>query len=94
MILFQGVSELADLNVDMHTTYQHHSSVADFQSCMSAVLEEELLDKINESKKFSLMFDESTDVSVHPNLIMYIRLLEADTFGRVEPHTYFLCIEA
>ena len=88
------MSELADLNVDMHTTYQHHSSVTDFQSSMSAVLEDELLDKINESKKFSLMFDESTDVSVHQNLIMYIRLLEADTFGNVEPHTYFLSIDS
>ena len=38
------------------------------------------------------MLDESTDISVHQNLIVYIGLLETDCVGTIEPHTYFLGI--
>ena len=38
------------------------------------------------------MVDESTDISVSQNLIVYIRILEKDAFSRVNPHTYFLGI--
>ncbi|XP_053400474.1 zinc finger protein 862-like [Mercenaria mercenaria] len=38
------------------------------------------------------MLDESTDISVYQNLIIYIRLLERDCFGTVPPQTYFLAI--
>jgi len=63
---------------------------------MSAVLEEELLQKIRQSGKLSIMFDESTDISVHQNLIMYIKILEKNNLDIVEPHNTFfpliLCI--
>lgn len=39
------------------------------------------------------MLDESTDISVHQNLITYVRILETDAFGTVAPHTYFLGID-
>ena len=92
--LFQGVSQLADLRVDSHTSYEHSTSVDEFQDAMSAVLEEELLQKIRQSGKFSIMFDESTDISVHQNLIMYIKILEKNNIDIVEPHTYFLSIDS
>ena len=56
---------------------------------MSAVLEEELLQKIRQSGKLSIMFDESTDISVHQNLIMYIKILENNNLDIVEPHNTF-----
>ena len=88
------MSQLADLKVDQHTTYSHSTSIFDFQSAIASVLEDSMLSKVQESGKFSLMFDESTDVSVHQNLIVYIRVLESDVLGYVEPHTYFLGIES
>lgn len=94
LVCFQGVSELADLNADAHTSYSHSSSVADFQHAMSSVIEDELLEKINDSLKFSLMFDESTDISVHQNLLIYIGLLEKDITGNIEPSTHFLSIDS
>ena len=88
----QGATQLNDLTIDKHTTYQHNTSIGDFQQSIADVLRAELLSKINKSGKFSIMLDESTDISVHQNLIVYIRLLETDCVGTVEPHTYFLGI--
>ncbi|XP_045215333.2 zinc finger protein 862-like [Mercenaria mercenaria] len=88
----QGVSQLSDLKVDSHTTYEHNTSIGEFQDCLADVLREDLLVKVKQSGIFSLMFDESMDVSVHQNLISYIRVLETNDFGTVEPHTYFLGI--
>lgn len=69
-MLNQGVSQLADLKVDQHTSYEHSDSTSDFQESISAVIEESLLEKVKSSEKYSLMFDESTDIFVHQNLIM------------------------
>ena len=88
------MSQLADLKVDGHTDYEHSTSIAEFQSCIAGVLEDQLVDKIRSSGKFSLMFDESTDVSVHQNMIMYVRVLEADVLGYTTPGTYFFGIDS
>ncbi|WAR23661.1 LOW QUALITY PROTEIN: hypothetical protein MAR_037330, partial [Mya arenaria] len=61
-----------------------------FQDAISSVIEEELLGKIHDSFKFSLMLDESTEISIHQNLIMCIRRYDVDI---VEPHTYFFGID-
>ncbi|KAH3804648.1 hypothetical protein DPMN_132937 [Dreissena polymorpha] len=47
--VFQGVSQLAALRVDAHTTYEHSASVDDFQEALSAVIEDELLTKVKTS---------------------------------------------
>ncbi|XP_052264597.1 E3 SUMO-protein ligase KIAA1586-like isoform X2 [Dreissena polymorpha] len=93
-LIYQGVSQLAALRVDAHTTYEHSASVDDFQEALSAVIEDELLTKVKTSGKFTLMMDESTDISVHQNLIMYIRCLEFDSLGNAEPVTHFFAIDS
>ena len=40
------------------------------------------------------MLDDFTDVSVHQNMIVYIRILESDAHCYLSPHTYFLGIES
>ncbi|XP_053388096.1 zinc finger protein 862-like [Mercenaria mercenaria] len=90
----KGVSQIADLKIDEHTSYEHHSSVAEFQSCISSVIEDDIIEKVKLSKHYSLMFDESTDISVHQNIIMYIRVLETNVLGVVEPCTYFLGVDS
>ena len=68
------MSQLRDRKKDKHTTYCHSTSVVDMQQAISSVLEEDVITKMNINKKYSLMFEESTDVSIHQNLIMYIRI--------------------
>ena len=66
--------------------------MTDFLSAISHDLELDLVSKVKHSDGFSLMVDESTDIYVSQNLIVYIRILERDAFGLVHPHTYFLGI--
>ncbi|KAJ8300957.1 hypothetical protein KUTeg_022476 [Tegillarca granosa] len=91
LCISQGVSELMQLKVDQHTTYEHHSSIREFQQSLAEVLEDDLVVRIKESGVFSIMIDESTDVSVHQNLVVYVRILEK-VLGRVQANTYFLGI--
>ncbi|WAR04742.1 ZN862-like protein [Mya arenaria] len=88
------VSKLSSLRVDSHTTYEHSSSIDAFQDALFSVIEEELLGNICDSVKFSLMLAESTDISIHQNLIVYIRVIECNHVGIVEPHTYFLGMDS
>ena len=88
----QGATQLLDLKVDKHTTYEHHPSICEFQDSLSEVIMPDIVDKVSKSGKFSMMLDESTDISVSQNVIVYIRLLESDCFGSVSPCTYFLGI--
>ncbi|KAJ8303661.1 LOW QUALITY PROTEIN: hypothetical protein KUTeg_018771 [Tegillarca granosa] len=85
----QGATQLKDLAVDDHTSYAHNQSIQEFQAAISKVLEDKLLDKVEASKEFSIMIDESTDVSVHQNLLVYIRIVE-EIGARWEPRSYFL----
>ena len=87
MVQKKSVSE--ESNID----YSHHSSVKDFQLVIYGVIREDLICNLKNSDCFSLMFDESTDVSVSQNLIIYIRYLSVDKVSaRVEPTTSFLAI--
>lgn len=98
--IFQGAQHLTDLAVyqksiaeESSIDYSHHSSVKDFQLAISDVIREDLVCNVKNSDCFSLMFDESTDVSVSQNLIIYIRYLSVDKVSaRVEPATSFLAI--
>ena len=80
------------MKIDKHTSYSHSTSIADFQSAIATVLEDDLTAKISRGL-YSIMLDESTDVSVQQNLIVYVRILEADALGYFSPQTYFLGIE-
>ncbi|KAH3872619.1 hypothetical protein DPMN_035838 [Dreissena polymorpha] len=51
---------------------------------MADVQRSDLLQKIHTSCKYSIMIDESTDISVKQNLVTYVRLLETDEFGMAE----------
>ncbi|XP_048763590.2 zinc finger protein 862-like [Ostrea edulis] len=91
LCITQGATQLKDLKVDNHTSYSHHSSTKEFQQSMAEVVVDQLLGQVQNSGVFSIMLDESTDVSVHQNLMVYIRYL-ASVGGRVQPITRFLGI--
>lgn len=50
-----------------------------------------MLDRVRESGFFSVMIDESSYVSVHQNLVLYIRYLE-ESLGRLDAKTSFMGI--
>ena len=74
-----------------NTDFSHHSSVKDFQLAISDTIRDDIICDVKNSECFSLMFDESIDVSVSQNLIMYIRHLSVDKVSaRAEPITVIL----
>jgi hypothetical protein len=87
----QGASQLKDLKVDAHTTYEHHSSIDEFQLSLAQVVEDRLVDRVRKSGVFSVMLDESTDVSVHQNMVVYVRILD-QVLGKSKASTHFLGI--
>ena len=91
LIIFQGATQLKDLQVDKHTNYTHHSSTKEFQQSLAKVVVDELVSEVGESGVFSIMLDESTDVSVSQNV--YVRYL-ASVGGRVTTVTWFLGINS
>jgi hypothetical protein len=92
LIIFQGATQLKDLQVDKHTNYTHHSSTKEFQQSLAEVVVDELVSEVGESGVFSIMLDESTDVSVSQNVVVYVRYL-ASVGGKVTPVTRFLGIK-
>ncbi|XP_052225829.1 uncharacterized protein LOC127841200 [Dreissena polymorpha] len=84
LCVLQGATQLNDLRVYSHTSYEHSCGVSEFQNCMADVLRSDLLQKIQDIIKYSIMIDESTDISVKQNLVTYVRLLETDEFGMAE----------
>ena len=71
------------LSHDQRLQYTSHDSFSDFMEALSKVVEEENLRKFRNAKYYALLFDESTDISVCQNLIVYIR---AVIDGRVQTH--------
>lgn len=87
-IFFQGASQLRD----SRTTYTHNQSIQEFQQSIAGVIEDRLLDRVRESGFFSVMIDGSSDVSVHQNLVLYIRYLE-ESLGRLDAKTSFMGLQ-
>jgi len=75
-LLFQGANQLKDLKVDQHTTYSNNQSVQEFQQSIAKVLENSLLSKVRESGVYSIMIDESSDISVYQNMVVYIHYMD------------------
>ena len=66
-------------------TYSHSHSVAEFHEVFCDVIQEEFLSKIRNSPYLSVIIDESTDISVHKKLIVYVKIL-----NRAVAETHFL----
>ncbi|CAG2192260.1 Fibrinogen C domain-containing protein 1-A,Fibrinogen C domain-containing protein 1,Fibrinogen C domain-containing protein 1-B,Angiopoietin-1,Fibrinogen-like protein A,Angiopoietin-4 [Mytilus edulis] len=84
----QGCSDLIGLKVDKHTTYEHSNSIHDFQDAISTVIIEDIIKSVD-NKPYSIMIDESTDISVDQNLLIYIRFLN-QSLGKFEPKSCLL----
>ena len=84
----QGVDVLSRLEVDNHTSYTHTSSIQEFQKAICGVIEKDLLVKISDSQYYSILIDESTDMAVNQNMLIYIRIVTNGV-----PETHFLCVK-
>ena len=69
-----GCTYLKELNVGRNATYNSHRIIGEWLDVMSKTIEENVLEKVHASPVVGLMADESTDISVTKELILYARV--------------------
>ena len=70
-----GVNSVKNLQVGGNATYRSHQSAESMQDAIAEVLKSNVDKLVQASPFFSLLIDESTDVSNHENLVVYLKLL-------------------
>ena len=59
--------------VDTEYCDLHSDTIQDIQMSLLHVLDEEMKSELSETKYYGLIIDESTDLSIHKKLVVYIR---------------------
>ena len=80
---FTGFSLYRELNMGSNAKYNSNRMIEEWLSIMSNVIEDDLLKLIQVSPTIALMCDESTDISVSKELILYVCIIAC---GRVSVH--------
>ena len=70
-----GLKSVKNLQVGGNATYHSHQSAEGMQHATLAVLQSNIDKLVDASPFFSLLIDESTDVSNHEYLVVYVKLL-------------------
>ena len=78
-----GCDYFRELNVGGNAKYNSHRMIDEWLAILSGTIEEDLLNKIRISPAIGLMCDESTDISVTKELILYARIIAC---GKVSTH--------
>nr|XP_006813847.1 PREDICTED: zinc finger protein 862-like [Saccoglossus kowalevskii] len=79
----KGCKSLEILRHSDRVCYTHSTSVDDFLECIAEVVENEIIRKMKSAKFYSLELDESTDIGICQNLMIYIRGV---VDGKIESH--------
>lgn len=91
-LVVQGSTDIGNLSFSCgrggkRFTYEHSESVRGFQEAIAATVDENLDNELSQAQYYSLLLDESTDVSTDHNLVMYVRyILDGEVQSR------FLCL--
>lgn len=77
---------LSNLSVAKNATYCSRTAGEEFQGCLAEVIHGNKVDKIKNANMYSVLTDESTDISVSKQIIVYIRIVDE----KFHPETIFL----
>ena len=83
-----GCDYLKELEVGGNAHYRSHAIINEFLKVITTVIEDDQLSELGNSKFYSLLTDESTDISVKKQLV-----LVAHYFSQAEVKTTFIHIE-
>ena len=56
--------------------YTSTTSIREFLMCLSEVIEVQILNQLRENKYYSLMFDETTDISTIEQMVIHARYVQ------------------
>lgn len=82
----QECQKIQDLSVGDNATYTSRSSGEEFQACVAEAIHSDIIEKIKNADMFSVLVDESTDISISKQMVVYVRVVDPE----FNPHTYFL----
>ncbi|KAK3099721.1 hypothetical protein FSP39_008564 [Pinctada imbricata] len=76
LLLHHNLTKFNSIQKGSKLMYEHHESVREMQNAMAKVVQDDLLDDIKNSAVYSIMADESTDVSTEKTLMLYVRYIK------------------
>lgn len=82
----QESRKIEKLGKAKNATYTSRSSGEDFQACVAESIRSDIVQRIKSAEMFSILTDESTDISICKQMVVYIRVLDTN----FNPCTYFL----
>lgn len=86
-VKLQGCPDLKNLSPAGNATYVSRQSAEDFQECIAQDIHEDIISQIKSANMYSVLIDESTDISVSKHMVIYARVVSLIDFT---PHTFFL----
>ena len=92
LLKVQGCEPFSKINIAKNATYTSKVSCREFQQCISEVIQKDILTAVQKADFYSVLIDESTDISVSKQMVVYLRIANE----QFEPKTFFLedvCIE-
>lgn len=82
----QGCEAITKLSVAQNATYTSRMAGEDFQTCVAEDIHQQLVNNIKNADMYSVLVDESTDLAICKQMIVYVRILDQSFV----PCTYFL----
>ena len=77
---------LSNLSIAKNATYTSRAAGEELQESIAEVVHENSVNKIKHADMFSVLVDESTDISVSKQMVVYVRIIDEN----FEPQTIFL----
>ena len=82
----QGCSGLDKISVAKNATYNCRNSGEEFQESIASIIHTDIVKKLKDSEMFSILVDETTDISISKQMIIYARVVHKE----FTVHSYFL----
>ena len=80
----QGCDNLTRIDVGKNACYNSRTAGEDFQECVGEVIENYVVAAIKKAPFFSVLTDESTDISISKQMVTYVRIVTEN----FEPRTF------
>ena len=81
LMKLSGVKCLENLHVGANATYMHHDSFTKMQNAIGECLHDATVEKLHACDAYGLIADESTDIAVTKNLVLYTRVVKNCTLS-------------
>ncbi|XP_046574757.1 transmembrane protein C17orf113-like [Haliotis rubra] len=83
----EGNEDIAKLSVGSNATYMSQTAGEEFQESIAETIHKDVIKQIRAADMYSILVDESTDIAVNKQMILYARMVDPVSFT---PLTFFV----